>query len=325
MRALVRTSQAKDLTDLILNDNHPELTTTDHPREYIVRIKATALTRGELAWLEPLEPEVPIPGYDFAGIVLAVPDSVDGTTFRPGDEVYGMTAPFSKPGNARETAHFSEKELCLKPTTLSWEEAATVPLSALTAWQGLFTHGGLKELGKGSNKGKRVLVTAASGGVGIWATQLAHQAGAQVVATCGTSNVDFVGELGADIVLDYSHAGILSWVNEDPESRAFDVVLDCIGGHTLVDAWKCAKQDGMVISVAEPAELKRPSEDMARGVNSVWFVVEANPDELLHITALIEQGEVQGKVDSIFPLESWREAFVRLESGHAKGKVVLVL
>jgi NADPH:quinone reductase-like Zn-dependent oxidoreductase len=327
MRALIRTGDSKTLT---LESSYPEPTSTASPSFYLVRSHATALTRGELTWPEPLEQDIPIPGYDLAGTIIsaptAPPTSDGGHVFKPGDEIYAMTT-FINKGNARDITEAHGCEMALKPKNMSWEEAASVPLSALSAWQALFVHGKLSPSFDGSkaNAGKRVLVTAASGGVGIWGVQLAHLTGAEVVATCGPSNVDFVKSLGADTVLDYTKTNLLEWVSHDRDSRGFDVVFDCIGAQTLIEAWKCAKQGGVVISVAEPPEPKKPTEGIADGVQGVWFIVTWSGEQLSRLTELIEQGRCRGSVDSVYPLEQYKEAFERLEGGHAKGKVILKL
>jgi NADPH:quinone reductase-like Zn-dependent oxidoreductase len=320
MRALIR---AKPDHILFLDPSHPEPTVADSPDCYIIQTKAAALTRGELAWPEPLEPDTPVPGYDFAGVVVAVPTTSGDKAFQPGTEVYGFTFPFSRKGNAREITVADEQGIRLKPKNLSWEEAASVPLSALAAWQGLFVHGRMSPPDTSSNAGKRVLVTAASGGVGIWAVQLAHQAGIEVVGTCGPSNVEFVSDLGADTAMDYTKTDLVDWVSEDREKRQFDVVLDCIGGQTLTKTWKLVKENGIVVSVAEPPDPKRPEAGVAEGVQGVWFIVEAHCDQLERVTKLIEQGKCKSRVDRVYKLEDWREAFKRLEGGHAQGKVIL--
>lgn len=323
MRALIRTRPSKELK---LDLTQPEPTSDDHPDHYLIHTKAVALCRGELTWPEPLDAPggISVPGFDVAGIVLACPKKSTHSGFKPGDEVYARLNPYIK-GSARDITIAEEHELALKPRNLNWVEAAAVPLSALTAYQGLFVHGKLQAPGRGNNHGKRVLVTAASGGVGIWAIQMAHEAGAHVFGTCGPTNVDFVKSLGADVVLDYTKTDILNWVRGDPSRREFDLVLDCVVGASLTNAWKCTRKDGIVISVAEPAEPKKPSDGVAQGVASVWFIVDANQTQLQEITEMIEKGVYKGQVDSVFALEQWQEAFERLEGGHAKGKVVLQL
>ncbi|KAK9420265.1 putative Zinc-binding oxidoreductase [Seiridium unicorne] len=117
-------------------------------------------------------------------------------------------------------------------------------------------------------KGKRVLVTAADGGVGILVVHLAKLAGAYVVGTCGSANADFMRGLGAYEVLDYRTTSLWEWVRDDEAAKRFDFVLDCVGGETLRQAWKAARENGVVISVAEPADGKRPEDDVAEGVRS---------------------------------------------------------
>jgi NADPH:quinone reductase-like Zn-dependent oxidoreductase len=321
MRAVTRTGDPKVLS---LDTNHPPPSAAEYPECYIIRTKATALTRAELTWPEPLLPDIPVPGFDLAGEIISVPTDPGEHSFKPGDEVYALTT-FSWKGNARETSIGHENELALKPKNLSWEEAATVPLSALSAYEALFVHGKLNTPKKGTNPKKRVLVTAASGSVGVWGIQLAREAGLEIVGTCGTSNVEFVKSLGAQTVLDYTKTSLLDWVSEDLEARGFDVVFDCIGGQTLTDSWKCARRGGKVISVAEPPDPKKPTDGVADAVEGVWFIVKANGPALAEVTSLIEEGKCKPVVDSVYTLEQFKEAFDRLEGGHAKGKVVLTV
>lgn len=327
MRALIRTGNPKTIQ---LDSDHPRPEyPTDAGHCYIIQTKATALTRGELTWPEPLTQRIPIPGYDLAGVVVAGPNDVHprvGSKFKPGDKIYAMTS-FHHQGNAREYTEAYENEMALMPDQLTWAQAASVPLSALSAWQALFVHGRLSTdpLISPVYEEKRVLVTAASGGVGIWGVQLAHCAGATVVGTCGFSNVDFVKGLGADTVLDYNKTNILEWVNEDRENRSFDIILDCIGGQTLVEAWQCVRKGGKVISVAEPPEPKRPTEGVPKGVEGAWFIVAENGGQLDEISKLIHMGKCKPVVDSEYRLDDFEEAFQRLDEGHARGKIVLTL
>lgn len=304
-------------------ESHPAPSTNSLAQSpyHLIQVRATSLTNGELLWLEPNSLESPVPGFDVAGTVVSSPP---GSKFKAGDEVYALTA-FSRQGAAREQQIALEEELALKPRSLSWEEAATVPLSALTAWQALFVHGGLDAISDSAskyNRKKRVLVTAASGGVGVWVVQLAHLAGAFVVATCGPRNVDFVEALGADEVLDYTKTNLADWIQED-DSRKFDFVIDCKGGDTLTEAWKAVKPNGFLNSVAQPSEAKKPDGGVAEGVRTLWFIVEPNGEQLERITDLINSGKCEAIADSVWKLEDWKQAFERLGSGHARGKVVL--
>jgi NADPH:quinone reductase-like Zn-dependent oxidoreductase len=335
MRALTRNGPSKSLTlttDLPEPSSDPNF---DPSKYYTIRTRTVALTRSELTWPEPLSIAAPIPGFDIAGTIVACPSGDPNfseqpqPSFKRGDEVYALTS-FGRQGDAREISIALENELALKPNNISWEEAASIPLSALSAYQALFIHGQLEaplskdtvERNRGNSDRKRVLVTAASGGVGVWGVQLAHAAGHHVVGTSGSSNAEFVKGLGADVVLDYSKNNVKDWANEDRDTRAFDVVLDCVGGQTLHDAWKTARKGGRVISVAEPPETRRP-EDVEKDVESAWFIVEPNAIQLGKITRLVESGCGRGIVDSVYDLEDWEKAFERLEGGHAKGKVIL--
>ncbi len=288
--------------------------------EHLIRVHAVALTNGELAWPEPSTQTYPIPGYEVAGTVISAPVE---SPFPPGAAIYARTG-FGRQGSARPYSIALTSELGHKPKNLSWEEAATVPLSALTAWQALFTHGGFAAPGANEelNKDKRVLITAASGGVGLWAVQLARLAGVgHIVGTCGPRNVDFVKSLGAHEVLDYTKTTNLS----ASDGTKFDLVIDCAGGDTLEQAWTCAAEGGMVICIAMPADLKKPASGIAKNVRSLWFIVEANGQQLERITGLIESGQVRTAFDSAFPLEQYNKAFERIHGGHVQGKVVLKL
>ena len=292
--------------------------------DHLIRVRAVAITNGELAWPEPASQQIPIPGYEVAGTVVVAPPE---SPYAPGAEVYARTA-FDRQGSARIFTIARTAELALKPRNLSWEEAATVPLSALTAWQALFVHGGLTPPGVSgageANAGKRLLVTAAAGGVGIWAVQLARSSGIHVVGTSGASNLEFVRQLGADDVLDYKNLDLALWAAARPDQR-FDLVLDCVGGPTLKAAWACAAPGGLVISVALPAHLQRPATGVADGVRSLWFIVDADSSQLNKITRLIEDGSALAFYDSAFDLEDYGQAFDRVRGGHLRGKVVLRL
>ncbi|TLD19502.1 alcohol dehydrogenase [Venturia nashicola] len=209
-------------------DNHKlTLTSTTSPTKraasYTVRVHAFGITKGELQWEEPCSlKKNAVPGYDVAGTIEDVPADPDKAPpkFQPGTRVYALTA-FERAGNAREFTIVEESEMALMPKNVFWREAAAVPMSALTAWQALFIHGGLKaEEATGrkrtranDNALKRVLIIGASGSVGFWALQLAKWAGiAHVVGVCGTDNVEFVRGFGADEVIDYRKNNMGAWL-----------------------------------------------------------------------------------------------------------------
>lgn len=298
------------------------------PDDHLIRIRAVALTNGELTWPEPLALADPVPGYEMAGTVVHAPPN---SPFPPGTDVFARTD-FHRHGSARPFSIATTPELSRKPANLSWEEAATVPLSALTAWQALFVHGGLaapdvrepQGTAQDKNRGKRVLVTAAAGGAGIWLVQLARLAGAYVVGTCGASNAEFVArDLGAHEVLDYRKVNVADWVAEDLEGRGFDVALDCVGPDTLKQVWSAARAGGKVISIVQPPAGARPSGGVAADVSSMFFIVDANQEQLGKIVELLEAGVCKAFVDSAFDLRDGANAFERVHARRLRGKVVL--
>lgn len=211
-----------------------------------------------------------------------------------------------------------EEELALIPKGLEFEDAASVPLSALSAMQGFGkVQGGLE--------GKRVLVTGASGAVGVWAVQVARRSGAEaVVGVCsGREKEELVKKLGATDVIDYKKVELKEWFSEDEEGRLFDVVFDCVGGRPLEDAWRMVSERATVISVAEPPEGKRPKDRLKEGVSAVWFIVDPDGKMLESVTKGIDSGEYVPVVDSVWNLKEYEHAFKIVQNGHPKGKVVI--
>lgn len=205
---------------------------------------------------------------------------------------------------------------------MSWAESATVPMSVETAWQALFIHAGLEFKAGSGAKGKRVFVTAASGGVGTWVVQLAKWAGAKVVATCGPKNIESVKAVGADEVLDYTSTNIKEWANE--EGKKVDLVIDCIGRKSLEDAWWTIKNGGQIVSIFQPPEQVKP-QGVEENIKDSFFVMYSSGEQLKAVTELIDAGFGKTGLDSVFPFEKFQEAFARLASGKASGKVVLDL
>ena len=185
--------------------------------------------------------------------------------------------------------------------------------------QALFRHGGIAdfaagEAGRAKNSKKRILVGGASGGVGVWLLQLAREAGVGgIVAVCGSANVEFVRELGATEVVDYSREKLGEWRGEK-----VDLVVDCKGGKSLEEAWGCVKEGGKVVSICEVPKKRE-------GVESMFFVVEPRGDDLRDVGRLVEEGKVRVIVDGVWRLEEFEEAIERVEGGKARGKVILKL
>jgi len=215
---------------------------------------------------------------------------------------------YSRDGAEAEYTIALPSELAPKPRTLDYVSAAAVPLSALTAWQALFEHASLVA-------GQRVLIHGAAGGVGVFAVQLAHWAGAHVIATASARNRDFLHELGANEVIDYTTTRFEEVVQD------VDLVFDTVGGDTLQRSWQVIKPGGVLLSIVSP----RPSFAEAKGydVRPVWFVVEPNREELIQIGTLIDAGHLRPIIDTVFPLAQARQAYEQGARGHTRGKIVL--
>jgi len=268
------------------------------PDEVLVRVHAAALTRGELEW--PVDRLPAIPSYELSGVVAELGPGVDRLAV--GDHVYGMTA-FDRDGVAADYAAINAELLAPKPRALGHPEAAAVPLAALSAWQGLFEHGGLAA-------SERVLIHGATGGVGQLATPLASRHGAHVTATTSARDVERARELGADVVIDRTAR---SW---DASLEPVDLVFDTTGGERLRGSPGVLRDGGRLVSVAEEPP-------HASGIRSVYFVVEPDRRQLAQLSGLLDDGLPPPAVDSLFTLEDAARAFVRSMARDKHGKVVL--
>jgi NADPH:quinone reductase-like Zn-dependent oxidoreductase len=262
------------------------------PGEALVEVHAAAVTRGELEW--PLDRLPAIPSYELSGVVAAVADDVAGASV--GDEVYALT-PFDRNGVVAEYAAVPAATLAPKPSSLSHVEAAAVPLPALSAWQGLFTHGRLAA-------GERVLVTGAVGGVGQFATQLARWRGAHVIAAVSPNAFAAARALGAHEAVD-GRSGI-------DGVGPVDLVFDTVGGPLLESAPALLADGGRLVSVAE----EPPGE-------GTYFVVEPSREQLVELARLVDGGELSVAIDSTFPLTDPAAAFERSLAPGKRGKVVI--
>ena len=279
--------------------------------EVLVRVYATGIIANELTWDETYQTKagspraLPIPGRDLSGVVEAVGHGV--TEPAKGDEVYAMLD-YCCDGAEAEFTIALPNELAPKPRTLDHVQAAAVPLTALTAWQGLFEHARLAA-------GQTILIHGAAGGVGVFAVQLARWTGAQVIATASARNRDFLCELGANEIIDYTTTRFEEVV------QGVDFVFDTVGGDTLHRSWQVVKPGGVLVSVVSP----RPSfaEAKGHGVRPVWFVVQPNREQLVRIGALIDEGKLRPIIDTVLPLSQARQAYEQGEKGHTRGKIVL--
>jgi alcohol dehydrogenase len=269
-------------------------------------------------------------GHDVAGVVVRIGSRV--RRFKPGDEVYARPAD-GRIGAFAEFIAINEADVAIKPKALTMEEAASIPLVGLTAWQALIERANLK-------RGHKILIHAGSGGVGTFAIQLAKHLGASVATTTSSANVDLVRSLGADIVIDYKQEDFADVL------RDYDVVLNSLDKVTLEKSLRVLKPGGQLISISGP-----PDAAFARSIGASWVLrtivgalsygirakakrrqaqysflfMRANGDQLSEITSLIDDGIIRPVVDRVFPFASTKEAMAYVEAGRAKGKVVVSL
>ncbi len=249
----------------------------------------------------PNSPPLPqTPGLDLAGTVEALGPGVTG--FQKGQAVFGRGS-----GAYADYAIASATTLGPKPKNLSFDEAGTLAVGAVTAWVGLFTVGGLQ-------KGQRVLVHGGAGGVGLWGVQFAKWKGAHVTATASGSNVDYVKSLGADTVIDYTKTKFETVV------RDMDVVLDTVGGDYIDRSWTVLKKGGILVTAAGRGA---PEKAQEHGVRTGGIAAVPTPEILKEIAGLIESGKVKPHVQKVFKLEEAVQAHTLSETGHGRGRIVL--
>jgi NADPH:quinone reductase-like Zn-dependent oxidoreductase len=244
-------------------------------------------------------------GRDIAGVVGRIGPAV--RFFKEGDAIYAM--PGIDRGSYAQHVIVKETEAALKPKSLDHVAAAAVPLASLTAWQGLFQHGGLKA-------GQRVLIHGGSGGVGHFAIQFAKATGAYVITTVSHQHLAFVRRLGADKAIDYKAQRFEDVVHD------IDLVFDLIAGETQDRSWGVLKKGGSLVStLAAPSQEKAA----AHGVRAMRYTAQESGAELAEIAALIDSGAVKPVVSKTFPLREARAAQQFIEEGHPEGKVVLTV
>ena len=267
-------------------------------------------------------------GHDVAGVVVRVGPRV--RQFKPGDKVYARPDDF-RIGAFAEFIAIKETSLAIKPKALTMEEAASIPLVGLTAWQALVEKANLKP-------GQKIFIQAGSGGVGTFAIQLAKHLGAFVTTTTSTANVDWVKNLGADVVIDYKKDDFENILHD------YDVVLNSQDSATLAKSLSVLKPGGKLISISGP-----PDPAFGEAIGASWLMksiirllsfgirrkakrskvsysflfMKANGGQLREISALIDSGAIRPVVDRVFPFESTSAAMDYDETGRAKGKVVI--
>jgi NADPH:quinone reductase-like Zn-dependent oxidoreductase len=263
-----------------------------------------------------LKPKYQILGSDIAGRVEAVGKNI--TEFKPGDDVFGDISAEGWGGFA-EYVCVHENALALKPANLSFEEAAAVPMAAVTALQGFHYAGQLQQ-------GKKVLINGASGGVGTFAVQLAKAFGAEVTAVCSTRNLDVARSIGADHVIDYTREDFAA------NGKKYDLILATNGNRSISDYRRALSPKGTYVHTG--GSMTQMTQAMIQGP---WFsrarrqkmgsmgVTKPNKKDLLILKELLESGKVKPVIDRCYPLNEAADAIRYLEEGHAQGKVVIIV
>ena len=292
--------------------------------EILIRVKASSVNFGNMAvvggkplisrfWSGLLKPKQQIPGSDVSGVVEKVGKNV--TQFYPGDEVYGDLFSY-KCGAYAEYALATENLVILKPTNISFEEAAAIPQSGLVALQALFNKGQIQP-------GYKVLIYGASSGNGTFAVQIAKSFGAEVTAVCSTGNIELVKSLGADYVIDYKKEDFLNY------DRKYNLILGMSGYRSIYDYKNALTDEGIYVSVG--GDMKQVNEGMMLGpllsINSkktlTFLYQRPSQKDLLFMKEMIESGKIKPVVDRTFLLEETAEALKYYSLGHSKGKVII--
>jgi NADPH:quinone reductase-like Zn-dependent oxidoreductase len=273
--------------------------------------------RGEPAFVRLVtglrKPKNPRMGVDLAGQVQAVGSGV--TQFKPGDQVFGASR-----GAFAEYACAKQDQLVLMPANVSFEQAAAVPIAAITALQGLRDKGGIRP-------GQKVLIDGASGGVGTFAIQIAKSFGAQVTAVCSTRNLDQAQQLGADHVIDYTRQDFTR------NGRQYDLIMAANAYHSTFDYRRALTRSGVCVTAGGKANvgamLLSPLLSLFLSIFSHkrvrGFIAKLRQSDLVFLGDLLESGKIVPVIDRRYPLIQAAEAVRYLEQGHARGKVVLTV
>ena len=269
--------------------------------EVLIKVHATAVTPTELLWdltwsTYAGEPRtLPILSHEFSGEVAELGEGVSDMAV--GDEVYGLND-WTVNGALAQYMIATPAQLANKPNSIDYQQAAAIPMSALTAWQALVVRANISE-------GQRILIHGAAGGVGNMAVQIAHWRGAYVIATASVDNLDHVRASGADEVIDYRQSRF------EEVAGDVDVIFDAVGGETLERSITMLKANAQLISIATESK-----------ETDYFFYVEPSHEQLGAIARLIDSGELHSVANEIFPLEKAREAY---QSKPIRGKFVIAI
>ncbi len=299
---------------LVNSTPQPLLVEEEMPRpepgavDVLVRVYAMAVTPTEIQWYGTSQTKdgghrtAPVLGHEFSGEIVECGEGV--MEYAVGQEVFGMNDWFAE-GALAEYCVTRPELITRKPERLSHEEAATIPISALTAWQGLFDRGRLQD-------GERVLIHGGAGAVGLFAVQLAHRRGAHVITTVAANDIEFARSLGADEALDYRGTPFEECVRE------IDLVFDTVGPDVVRRSWQVMKPRGRLVTVA--VESKWAEDDRVRGA---FFIFEQDKTQLEQVGRLFQDGKLQAALDTVVPVSAATEAYRGAVPKRRPGKLVI--
>ena len=272
--------------------------------EILVKVESTAVNHLDLVKASGMARQILpidlpwIPGHEFSGVVEEIASDV--SAFAPGDAVFGTTGM----GAYAEYLAVKPATIVKKPPNLSFEQAASVPVAAQTAWQGIFTHGHLE-------KGQTILIQGGAGAVGAYAVQLASQAGATVIATASGNDEAYLKSIGASRVIDYREAGF-----EKALRDKVDVVLDLVGGDTQKRSFLVLKEGGQLVATTQPVS---PEESARHRVSGAMMRLAPSADGLGKIARLLEEGAIRPDVASVYALQDAAQAWRDIAANQARG------
>jgi NADPH:quinone reductase-like Zn-dependent oxidoreductase len=288
--------EIKDLKQPVPKDN-----------EVVLRVRAASVN--PLDWRMKTER----PGVDVAGEVVAVGRTV--THFKPGDAVFGAAK-----GALAEYTCAAENKIALKPQSVSFEQAAAMPIAGLTALQALRNKGHLQQ-------GQRILINGAAGGIGTFAVQIAKSLGANVTGVCSTKNVELVRSLGADRVIDYTREDFTQ------DSERYDLILDNVGNRTLLSMRRVLSPNGKCVMTGAPKEMWKVFTRLFKAFawppflrqKFKFFIANINRDDLATLCGLVEGRKIVPVIDRRYSLQQSSDALAYVEGGHARAKVLIML
>ncbi|WP_340315862.1 NADP-dependent oxidoreductase [Rhizorhabdus argentea] len=279
--------------------------------DMLVKVRAAAINqldwKVQEGWIEGFIPHtLPLTlGWDVAGVVENGGNAVQD--FEPGDEIFAM-ADIARNGSFAQYIVLDSRLVARKPVNLTFEEAAAMPLSAITAWNALFEFGQLEA-------GQSVLIHAIAGGVGIFAAQLAKIAGARVVGTCSAAAMPLAQKLGVDALVDYTR-------EDFAEHSGFDLVIDAVGGETRNRSWPLLRPGGRMATLVPPFE---PADQLRDDVISMLVGAAPDSSKLHKIAILAETGRLKPYIGAAFTLEQVGEALAKSRTNHMHGKIVITV